>query len=397
VRAAVSATDTLMSPSPGENIATDDPTRSFPDPLQVAADNTDAASGSCPVVPPNTTTVAPALVECYAEFLPTASYAGVGLDATLHFRLTARDRVAGGGGVGHADVALSLAQTAGPFRVTSQATNGSSLLTGGAPTTVTWDVAQTDLPPVGTTDVKISYSTDGGRTCPTVLAASTPNDGSEAVTVPDTATATGRIKVEAVGNYFYDMNRHDLFVTTSAGATPTPIPSASPTATATATASATATGTATATTTPTASPTATATRTASPTPTYVVPTPTPTPTVVPGRSTVKPSLAPTRRKLKVSRRRIVKLRVRCLVAGVYALPANCRGKARIYTRLRGRPHRVAIKRIVIPRGTTRTVKLRLGAKAFRQLRRHGKLTATAKVRASGRVASKQVTLRIALR
>ena len=37
-------------------------------------------------------------------------------------------------------------------------------------------------------NVKISLSTDGGNTFPTVLAASTANDGSESVLVPNTVT-----------------------------------------------------------------------------------------------------------------------------------------------------------------------------------------------------------------
>jgi hypothetical protein len=46
-----------------------------------------------------------------------------------------------------------------------------------------------------------------------VLAASTPNDGSQAVIVPNTATKTARIKVEAVGNIFFDVSNADFPVT----------------------------------------------------------------------------------------------------------------------------------------------------------------------------------------
>ena len=54
--------------------------------------------------------------------------------------------------------------------------------------------------------MKISLSTDGGLTYPTVLAATTPNDGSQLVTLPNINTTTARIKVEAVDNYFFDIN-----------------------------------------------------------------------------------------------------------------------------------------------------------------------------------------------
>ena len=68
-------------------------------------------------------------------------------------------------------------------------------------------------------NVKISLSTDGGLTFPTVLAARTPNDGSQVVALPNISTTTARIKVEAVGNYFFDINDADF---TIEPAVPTP-------------------------------------------------------------------------------------------------------------------------------------------------------------------------------
>ena len=65
-------------------------------------------------------------------------------------------------------------------------------------------------------NVKISLSTDGGLTYPTVLAASTPNDGSETVQLPNITTTTARIKVEAVGNYFFDVNDANFSITSAA-------------------------------------------------------------------------------------------------------------------------------------------------------------------------------------
>ena len=54
--------------------------------------------------------------------------------------------------------------------------------------------------------MKISLSTDGGATFGTVLAASTPNDGSETLAMPNVTASDVRIKIEAVGNYFFDVN-----------------------------------------------------------------------------------------------------------------------------------------------------------------------------------------------
>jgi hypothetical protein len=84
---------------------------------------------------------------------------------------------------------------------------------GGSTQTITWDKANTDLPPVSTTDVKISLSTDGGYTYPHVLAASTANDGSESVTIPNVATGNARVKIEALGNVFFDVSNANFTIT----------------------------------------------------------------------------------------------------------------------------------------------------------------------------------------
>ncbi len=205
--AMVSTADSLKSPSPNQNLADGSPTRVFPDMAQVLSGNTNAASGVCPTAPPIPVPYVrldPALVECYSEYLPKPGYVGTpeaGVPA-MHFRLTARDLFPTGGGVSYADVTLRLDPTAGPFLVTSQATPGATVA-GGTAVPVTWAVNNTQaLAP----NVKITASTDGGQTFGTVLAASTPNDGSEPLTMPNVTAADVRIKIEAVGNYFFDVN-----------------------------------------------------------------------------------------------------------------------------------------------------------------------------------------------
>ena len=154
------------------------------------------------------------MVDCFSEFLPTAAYVGVAgvnaAPASLNFRLTARDQRPGGGGIGFADTRLVLAQAAGPFLVTSQATAES--VAAGSSQAITWDVAGTNLPPVSTENVKISLSLDGGWTYPVVLAESTANDGSESFVLPNVDTATARVKVEAVGNVYFDISQTDFTV-----------------------------------------------------------------------------------------------------------------------------------------------------------------------------------------
>lgn len=140
------------------------------------------------------------------ELLPTYT-------RSLNFKLTVRDNRAGGGGVNHGNVSFNVTSTAGPFLVTFPNTNVSI----GGNQTVTWNVANTTAAPVSCANVKISLSTDGGNTWPTVLAASTPNDGTEGITLPNITNSTARIKVEAVGNIFYDISNVNFAITPTTG------------------------------------------------------------------------------------------------------------------------------------------------------------------------------------
>ena len=165
------------------------------------------SSGTCPTA---SATPTAAQIDCFSEFLPTSSYVGFGTNASplsLNFKATVRD---GRGGVNSAGTTLLLATGAGPFLVTSP--NTAVVLNGGSSQTVTWNVANTSSPPVNTTDVRISLSVDGGNTFPFILANSTPNDGSQAVTLPFLATTAARIKVEAVGNVFFDLSNADFTI-----------------------------------------------------------------------------------------------------------------------------------------------------------------------------------------
>ena len=65
---------------------------------------------------------------------------------------------------------------------------------------------------IGTAQVDILLSTDGGATFPHTLAGATPNDGSQAITVPDVETTQARVMVRAVGNIFFDVSNADFTV-----------------------------------------------------------------------------------------------------------------------------------------------------------------------------------------
>jgi hypothetical protein len=182
----------------------------FPDIGQILAGNTNAETGACPTAPPAPALVPDAIRDCFSEFLPTSDWVGLAGDRTLNFRLTARDAHPGGGGIGRADTKLVLADGTGPFVVTSQ--GAPATLLAGSDQPVTWDVAGTAGAPIDAANVKISLSTDGGATFPTVLAASTANDGSATVTLPHVETTEARIKVEAVGNVFFDVSDADVTI-----------------------------------------------------------------------------------------------------------------------------------------------------------------------------------------
>jgi hypothetical protein len=130
------------------------------------------------------------------ELLP--SYSRV-----MNFRLTARDNRTNGGGVEYASMSFNVDEGAGPFTVTSPNTNVTWCP---GQHTVTWNVANTDQAPVSVANVNILLSTDGGNTFPITLVANTPNDGSQVVTIPCTFSTQARIKVEAVGNVFFDIS-----------------------------------------------------------------------------------------------------------------------------------------------------------------------------------------------
>lgn len=193
---------------PGQNVTTTDPTRVFPDMDQVLAGNTNALTGTCPnIVSP----LSAANIECLSESLPTAAYVGTaGVNASparLNMRLTARD---GRGGVNSANTVLTLAPEAGPFLVTAPA--AAATLPGTGSVTVSWDVANTQLAPVNTSSVRITLSVDGGASWPYVLSASTANSGSRSVLLPNISTTQARVKVEAIGNVFFDVSKGNFTI-----------------------------------------------------------------------------------------------------------------------------------------------------------------------------------------
>ena len=136
---------------------------------------------------------------------------------TLNFRLTVRDNAPYSstlpevGQTSFGDVRITVAST-GPFQVSSPNTNVS--WGAGSTQTITWAVGSSNITPVNCANVKITLSTDGGQTFPIVLAESTPNDGSHPVTLPTDLTTTARVKIEAIGNVFFDISNTNFRIST---------------------------------------------------------------------------------------------------------------------------------------------------------------------------------------
>ena len=144
------------------------------------------------------------------ELMPTIS-------RTMQFQLTARDNRAGGGGIRSAQTAVIVDVGSGPFNVTSP--NTAVSYNGFTAQTVTWNVANTTAAPVSCANVDILLSTDGGTTFPTTLLASTPNDGTQSVTIPNTGTSTARIKVKCSTSCFFDVSNTNFTIVPSLAAT----------------------------------------------------------------------------------------------------------------------------------------------------------------------------------
>jgi len=142
---------------------------------------------------------------------------------TLNFRFTVRDNKAGGSGNNSDDAVITVNGTAGPFNITSQ--NSATTYAGGSSQTVTWNVAGTTANGVNAANVDILWSTDSGNTWTTLLAG-TPNDGSQAVTIPNSTTTTGRIMVKGSNHIFFDVNNANISVNAGSGTPDTVAPTA---------------------------------------------------------------------------------------------------------------------------------------------------------------------------
>lgn len=142
------------------------------------------------------------------EVLPSVS-------RTLNFKVLVRDNNSGDGCVAQDSIAVTTNSSAGPFAITSQNAPVSYTANGTNTMPLTWNVASTTSAPVSCSSVNIYFSANNGQTFPYTLATNLPNNGTASVIVPNVNTTTGRIKIKAANNIFFDINNAPITVSSS--------------------------------------------------------------------------------------------------------------------------------------------------------------------------------------
>ncbi|WP_240966083.1 reprolysin-like metallopeptidase [Pseudoflavitalea sp. G-6-1-2] len=134
----------------------------------------------------------------------------------LKFRLTVRDNApyssatpVSVGQTNFADATVTVLRTGEPFRLVFP--NGGDTWKSTQGLQLTWKVGNTVAMPIGVNNVKVSFSSDGGETYNTMIE-STPNDGTESIRLPNISTTRARIKIEAIGNIFFDISDKDFTI-----------------------------------------------------------------------------------------------------------------------------------------------------------------------------------------
>ncbi len=120
----------------------------------------------------------------------------------LNFRLTVRDNVANGGQTNFDDTIITVDESKGPFKITSQKELNYSYPSGSTQT-VTWTVNGTEtLSP----NIQIQFSSNDGSSWSTIVA-STPNDGSETINLPaGVSSLSCRFLIKSIGSIFYNIS-----------------------------------------------------------------------------------------------------------------------------------------------------------------------------------------------
>lgn len=129
------------------------------------------------------------------------------VNRTLNFRVTARDNQPNGGGVDYDSMVVTV--NGGPFAIT--APTAGATLECGATETVSWTVGGGSVAP----NVEFLLSSDGGTSFSS-LVASTANDGSHNISMPQNLTSgAGRIMLEPSAECFFAVSEEFSIVDTT--------------------------------------------------------------------------------------------------------------------------------------------------------------------------------------
>ena len=130
------------------------------------------------------------------EILPTTN-------RTLNFRLIARDSMTGSGGVAYDEMEIDVQGE--PFMITSP---NSGSFEAACEVPLTWQVGGGSV----AAQVEALFADDGGLNFNTALTGAIANDGSDSFIMPCQLGTEGRIKLQSVGNIFFDVNDENLTV-----------------------------------------------------------------------------------------------------------------------------------------------------------------------------------------
>ncbi|KTC88242.1 MULTISPECIES: reprolysin-like metallopeptidase [Legionella] len=138
---------------------------------------------------------------------------------TMNFRTTVRANTPGGSCNSYVDVTLTTDTSSGPFILTYP-TGPNIVWLSGAQLPVTWNVANTNVPPVNAALVDILLSVDGGQSYPLVLLSAVPNTGRVMLTVPVVNTASARIMIRAANGTFFTTSANNFSIAVSSPTAP---------------------------------------------------------------------------------------------------------------------------------------------------------------------------------
>jgi hypothetical protein len=131
----------------------------------------------------------------------------------MNFRVTARDNRAGGGGSDWASTAVTTVATGAAFQVT--APNSAPHLRRRVAADHHLERRGTNASGINTADVRILLSTTAATLSRPSSRYHRETTAAAVVTIPQIATTQGRIKVEALGNIFFDISNTDFTITSA--------------------------------------------------------------------------------------------------------------------------------------------------------------------------------------